>query len=145
LRYFREFFLACLLAAAPLAAQAGTPGVTVAKPWMRYLLPNIPAGGYLVLKNGGATATVLTGASSPACGMLMLHKSEDSSGMSMMVDVPSVTVPAGGSVSFSPGGYHLMCMQPKMHTGESVPVTLDFQDKSSINLMMPVYGPSGAP
>ncbi|HUW80120.1 MAG TPA: copper chaperone PCu(A)C [Acidocella sp.] len=138
-------FLACLLVSSPLAAMAGTPDVTVSKAWMRYLLPDIPAGGYMVLHNSGDADAVLTGASSPACGKLMLHKSEDSSGMSMMKDVPNVTVPAHGKASFSPGGYHLMCMQPKMKLGEKVPVTLSFQDGSKVMFTMPVYGPSGAP
>ena len=122
----RAIVWACLLAALPLArfCRRGTPNVSVQAPWMRYLLPNIPAGGYMVLKNTGDGDAVLTGASSPDCGTLMLHKSQDSSGMAMMMDVPSVTVPAGGSVTFASGGYHLMCMQPKMHVGERVPVTL---------------------
>jgi copper(I)-binding protein len=112
---------------------------------MRYLLPNIPAGGYLVLKNAGDTPAVLTGAASPACGMLMLHESQDSSGMAMMMDVPNVTVPPHGAITFAPGGYHLMCMQPSMKVGTKVPVTLQFQDGSTLALMMPVYGASGQP
>ena len=124
---------------------AGTPSVTVSKSWMRYLLPDIPAGGYMILQNNGDADATLTGAASSACGTLMLHKSEDSSGMAMMVGVPSVMVPAHGSVSFMPGGYHLMCMQPKMKIGEQVPVVLSFQDGSSLTVIMPVYGPSGTP
>jgi len=99
----------------------------------------------MVLKNTGDGDAVLIGASSPDCSSLMLHKSQDSSGMSMMMDVQSVTVPAGGSVTFASGGYHLMCMNPKMHAEERVPVTLDFQDKANILLIVPVYGPSGPP
>lgn len=63
--------------------------------------------------------------------------------MSMMMDVSGIRVPAGGSVSLADGGYHLMCMQPKMHVGERVPLMLSFQDKSSILLIVPVYGAAG--
>jgi copper(I)-binding protein len=77
--------------------------------------------------------------------MLMLHKSQDSSGMAMMMDVPSVTVPAHGSVTFAPGGYHLMCMQPSMKIGETVNVTLMFQDGSKLAAALPVFGPQGSP
>ncbi len=125
------------------AAAPATQQVTATNPWMRYLLPNVPAGGYLTLHNNGDSPAVLTSASSPACGTLMLHKSEDMSGMSMMVMVPSITVPAHGAVSFSEGGYHLMCMKPDMKLGERIPVTLSFQDGSALLLTMPVYGPSG--
>ncbi len=147
MRFSRGIMWACLLAALPLPALAGTgtPNVSVQAPWIRYLLPNIPAGGYMVLKNTGDGDAVLTGASSPDCSSLMLHKSQDSSGMAMMMDVQSVTVPAGGSVTFASGGYHLMCMNPKMHVGERVPITLNFQDKANILLIVPVYGPSGPP
>ncbi len=133
----------CLLA---FPASAGAPsGVTASKPWMRYLLPSLPAGGYLVLHNSSDTPAILTAASSPACGMLMLHESQDSSGMAMMMAVPNVTVPAHGSVSFAPGGYHLMCMQPAMKVGSTVPVTLSFQDGSTLTVAMPVFGATGAP
>lgn len=140
-----KFVLAAGLAVLPLAAQAAAPGVSAGGPWMRYLLPNIPAAAYMRLQNNGAAAVVLTGAASPACGMLMLHKSEDNSGMAMMMDVPSITVPAHGSVTLAPGGYHLMCMQPRMKVGDRVTVTLNFQDGTSLAVVLPVYGASGAP
>jgi copper(I)-binding protein len=108
---------------------------------MRYLLPNLPAGGYMVLHNAGDSDAVIVAARSPACGSLMLHESQDSSGMSMMMDVPRVTVPAHGQVAFAPGGYHLMCMQPAMKPGQSVMVTLS----SSLAVDMPVYGATGRP
>ena len=119
--------------------------VTVRAPWMRYLLPSLPAAGYMVLHNNGAAPAVLTGAASPACGMLMLHESEDESGMAMMMAVPTLTIPAGGSVTFAPGGYHLMCMQPRMKIGEKIAVTLSFQTGAPVATQMPVYGAAGAP
>ncbi len=137
--------MACLLAMLPLAAQAASPTVTVTKPWMRYLLPSLPAAGYMTLTNSGNTDAVLTGAASPACGMLMLHKSQDDSGMAMMMDMQTITIPANGSVTFAPGGYHLMCMQPKMKIGDQLPVTLSFQDGSTLSATLPVYGAQNAP
>jgi copper(I)-binding protein len=137
-------YIAAIIIALPGMA-AAQQNVTVEKPWMRYLLPSVPAAGYLTLHNNGGADVVLTGAASPACGMLMLHKSEDSSGMAMMMEVPSVTVPAHGSVTFAPGGYHLMCMQPSMKVGGTVNVTLKFQDGSKLAAALPVYGPQGSP
>jgi copper(I)-binding protein len=136
--------LACLLAMLP-RAQAASPAVTVEKPWMRYLLPSLPAAGYMTLTNTGNTDAVLTGAASPACGMLMLHKSQEDSGMAMMMSLQTITIPANGSVSFAPGGYHLMCMQPKMKIGDQLRVTLRFQDGASLAATMPVYGAQNAP
>ncbi len=135
--------IAILAVVLPAAAQAGN--VTVSKPWMRFLLPSIPAAGYMVLQNNGDAPAALTGASSPDCGSLMLHESQDDSGMAMMMMVQSIPIPAHGSVSFAPGGYHLMCMDPKMKVGDSVPVTLTLQDGTSIVASMPVFGAQSAP
>ncbi len=130
------------------ASASGTPvpspaNVHAANAWFRYLLPNLPAGGYITLTNSGDTTTRLVKASSPACGALMLHKSENDGGTSMMVMMKSITIPAHGQVSFAEGGYHLMCMQPKMKVGDKVSMVLGFDDGDNLLLMVPVYGPGG--
>jgi periplasmic copper chaperone A len=127
---------------APAASFAASP-ITVSDPWFRYLLAQIPAGGYMTLHNASDRPEVLTKAASPACGMLMLHKTEGSGGMESMVAVPSVTVPANGSFRFAPDGYHLMCMQPKMKPGDAVPVTLSFADSTEITISFPVRNAKG--
>lgn len=115
-----------------MAAPALASDVQVTDAWFRSLPANVPAGGYFVLHNSGAQAISLTGAQSPACSMLMLHRSVESGGMSRMEDVASVPVAAGEIVKFAPGGYHLMCMNPTaaMTPRNSVPVTLKFSDGS---------------
>jgi copper(I)-binding protein len=125
------------------AAEAG--GLTVTDGWIRALPSNVPSGGYFHLRNGSGRQVVLTGASSPACGMLMLHKSETTSGMASMSDVTSVPVVAGAELSFSPGGYHLMCMKPTsaIKPGNKVPVTLVFEDGSKIRSDFVVRNASG--
>lgn len=138
MRFLLLFFLMPGLAIA-------APTLTVSKPWMRYLLPSIPAAGYMVLQNSGGADAVVTGASSPACGMLKLHESKDDSGMAMMMDVPSITVPAYGRVTFAPGGYHFMCMNPVMKIGDQVPVVLTLQGGGKVDVMLPVYGAQSSP
>lgn len=128
----------------PATSHADSP-VTVTRPWFRYIMPQVPAGGYMTVKNSSAHAVVLTGASSPACGMVMLHRSEQRGGVERMVDVPRLRVPAEGSVQFAPGGYHLMCMQPKMRPGATVRVTLNFQGGSTLTAAFPVYAVGRGP
>jgi copper(I)-binding protein len=142
--FFKKEVLSSLLFCLPCLAWA-SPTVTVTKPWVRYLLPSVPAAGYMTVRNDGDSDAVLTGASSPSCGMLMLHKSEDSSGMAMMMDMQTITIPAHGSVTFQPGGYHLMCMSPVMKLGDTVKLTLSFQDGPAMTVAAPVYGAQGAP
>lgn len=136
------------IAAALLIVSAGSAlagGISVEKPWMRLIIKSRPAAGYFTLHNGTNKAVELTGASSNACGMLMLHQSKEQNGMDTMMHVKNVTVPAGGEVTFAPGGYHLMCMHPQssMVVGKSVPVKLEFANGQSVTTQFPVTGPGG--
>jgi copper(I)-binding protein len=121
-----------VFAAMVVAAPASASDVQVNDAWFRSLPANVPAGGYFVLHNSGAQEISLTGAQSPACSMLMLHRSTESGGMSSMEDVGSVPVATGETVKFAPGGYHLMCMNPTpaMKPGNTVSVTFKFSDGS---------------
>lgn len=142
----REIWLAVWLGLVPGAAFAGSAqDVTVQQPWVRYLLPSIPAGGYLVLVNNSDTPAVLTGASSPDCASLMLHESMNMGGTAMMMPVQSVQVPAHGQAELLQGGYHLMCMNPKMKVGGKAAITLEFADGTHLAVSAPVYGAAGAP
>lgn len=129
------------LAASALAA----PSVSVTNAWLRALPGGLPAGGYFTLHNPTAKTLTLRGASSPACGMLMLHKSETMSGMASMANVDTIDVPAGGTLEFSPGGYHLMCMQPaaSLQRGGTASVTLEFAGGTKIKTEFAVRGANG--
>ena len=88
---------------------------------------------------------VLTGASSPACGMLMLHKTDTESGMASMNDVTTIPIAVGDHISFAPGGYHLMCMEPTaaVAPGNKVPVTLIFLDGTKVTNEFAVRNATG--
>ncbi len=136
--------IGALLIACATAASAGQ-GLTLSNPRMRMVIPSRPAAGYFDLFNNSGTARELVGASSPACGTLMLHKSTDQGGIDRMVMAGSVPVPAHGRVSFAPGGYHMMCMTPtpELKVGNSVPVTLRFGDGGTLSASFPVRGATG--
>jgi copper(I)-binding protein len=125
---------ALAIAIALSAGPALAGGIAVTGGWIRALPANVPSGGYFNLSNDTGKRIVLTGASSPACGMLMLHKSDMSDGMSSMSDVESIAIAVGAHVTFAPGGYHLMCMDPTpaIKPGSKVPVTLVFEDGARV-------------
>lgn len=133
--------LALILASPALAA----PQVTVTNAWIRALPGQLPVGGYFTLHNGTAKRLTLSGAASPACGMLMLHKSDTMNGMASMSDVATIDVQAGGTLRFSPGGLHLMCMAPKpeIKRGAEVIVTLQFQGGGKLPVRFAVRGANG--
>jgi hypothetical protein len=141
-KVMRVFAAAALLL--PAAASAA-PSVTVSDAWMRALPGKLPAAGYFTLHNGGGKEIVLTGASAAACGMLMLHRSDTAGGMARMSDMADVAIAPGKSVSFAPGGYHLMCMDPspELKPGALVPVTLVFGDGTRLTAAFAVRGANG--
>ena len=77
--------------------------------------------------------------------MLMLHKSERKSGMETMSDVDAIDVQAGGTLKFAPGGYHLMCMDPRpgMKPGAVISVRLNFSDGSRTTVRFLVKNAGG--
>ena len=111
--------------------------------WFRSLPGKAPAGGYFTGQNNTSREVVITGASSDVCGMLMIHQSSNKGGMTGMHMMEEVKVPAGGKIAFAPGGYHLMCEQPKMKIGGKVPVTLHFAGGNSVAVAFEVRGAAG--
>jgi len=139
--------LACaaVVAASFAPAIAAPPNATVSDAWIRALPASVPSGGYFTLHNNGSAPLKLTGASSPACGMLMLHKSEDMGGMMHMDDMTTIDVPAKGTLKFAPGGYHLMCMDATsaIKPGNTVDVTLQFAGGAALTAKFIVKNAAG--
>lgn len=102
--------------------------------WIRVLPGDLPAGGYVTLRNDGERPATITGASSQAYASVMLHQSSTETGMGRMRMVDRLEIPAHGQVAFSPGGYHLMLMGAArpVQPGQTVPVTLHFADGSTL-------------
>ena len=136
----KRFSLAALLM---MSTAAHAAPVDIMDAWFRALPGKLPAGGYFTAQNNTQRDVAITGASSDACGMLMIHQSSNKGGMSGMDMVEQVKVPAGGQVRFAPGGYHLMCDNPKMKLGAKVPVLLHLSDGSAVAVGFIVKSASG--
>jgi copper(I)-binding protein len=135
---------AALIAGAGLFAAASVAAPTVSGAWIRALPGDTPAGGYFTLTNPAKTKIALTGAASPACGAIELHMTHKMGTMVHMMPVARVEVAAGGTFAFAPGGFHLMCLQPKGLTpGTSVAVTLTFADGTHLTAPFAVKNATG--
>ncbi len=138
--------LAAMVALALLIFATPAKGaVTVDDGWIRLLPAGLPAAGYFDLHNGDDKSISLTGASSPACGMLMLHRSKNAGGMMRMEEVASVEVAPRATLKFAPGGYHLMCMDPSpaLKPGAHVAVTLIFSSGKKVTSQFAVRNAAG--
>ncbi len=130
-----------ILLATALPASAAPFDITGA--WFRSLPGKLPAGGYFTAQNNSRRDVSITGARSDACGMLMIHQSSNKGGMSGMDMMDTVKVPAGGQVTFAPGGYHLMCEGAKMKIGTKVPVLINLSDGTTVAVAFDVKGATG--
>ena len=125
-----------VLAAAAAAAIASTahaaPKVSAA--WSRPAAQGTTGAGFMTLTNPGPKPDALVAVNSPLAGQVMMHQSAMSGGMASMKMVASVPVPAGGSVTFAPGGYHLMFvgLTRALNVGDSLPATLTFASGAKV-------------
>jgi periplasmic copper chaperone A len=136
--------LLVMLSSFTLAADM-PPRVQVTDAWIRWLPANLPSGGYMTLTNTGTVPSVLVSAASPDFGQVSFHRSLTKEGVSDMAAVDTVTVAPHSSVRFSPGGYHIMLMQPKrsLQPSDRVLITLQFADGHSLEVAFEVRA-SGA-
>ncbi|WP_233863736.1 copper chaperone PCu(A)C [Paraburkholderia adhaesiva] len=127
----------------PTAQAAGT-AITAQNAWVRWLPNNLPAGGYVTLKNEGDRNIDVVDVSSDDYGSVMMHQTVSNGSTKKMMMVDKVTVPAHGSVSFEPGGYHLMLEEAKhkIAPGDTVHVKLHFSDGQALDTPFTVKAPA---
>jgi copper(I)-binding protein len=113
--------------AAPAHAHVST-GLEVTQAWSRPAAAGGVGGGYLVLTNHSKKADALVKVESPAAREVQVHQTSMAGGMVSMAPALRVSIPAGGSVNFAPGGYHLMFMGLKkaLNPGDTLPATFTF-------------------
>ncbi len=84
-----------------------------------------------VLKNGGDTDIVITGASTSVAPKVELHETVAAAdgSMKMQPKEGGFTVPAGGELTLQPGGNHIMLMDmtKPITAGEDVKITLELE------------------
>ncbi|MBX9752631.1 MAG: copper chaperone PCu(A)C [Roseococcus sp.] len=124
------------------AQQAATElgALRIVNPWTRAAGQGMQGGGFLTIRNTGATPDRLVGASSPAAGRLELHTHIRDGDVMRMRPVNDIPVPANGEVTLQPGGLHLMLIgltQP-MNVGQSIPVTLRFEGAGEVTIQLAV-------
>lgn len=122
-----------------LAACGGPKQVMVDHGWVR--LPAVaghPGAAYFELK-GGRTDATLVAVSSPQAGRAQMHESMMQNGMSSMAPLDRVAVPAGTTVTFSPGGKHVMLfdLASTVKPGSTISLHFSFADSHAIDVSVP--------
>jgi len=124
--------LAAVAALSLASAAHAAPQVEAA--WTRPAAQGQTGAGFMTLKNPGAKPDALVTVESPLARMVQIHQSSMSGGMASMKAVARVAIPAGGGVTFAPGGYHLMFvgLTKSVKTGDAVPATLTFASGAKV-------------
>ena len=131
-----------MISAGVLAASAD--GITVESPYVRLAPPNAPAtGAFMVIRNAGDKDVKVVKADNPVSKVTELHTHLNEGGVMKMRPVPSIEVKAKGEAVLQPGGLHVMLIDLKapMKEGDSVPITLTFDDGSSKTINAKVMKP----
>jgi len=145
------------------ATTTGSGSITVTDVWARESAMSSGNGAvYFVITNDGTTGDELVGASveSDVAAKAEIHETVEATSDSMDGDMPgstegsmsgstmggtgmmtmqpvdSVAVPAGGTVEFAPGGYHVMLIDlaTPLEVGTSFPLTLTFAKAGTVTL-----------
>ena len=131
-------------AMAPAVVTVGS--LELSDAYSRATAPNAPVGGgYLTITNTGTSDDRLIGATTPAAGVVQLHEMKmDGDVMKMTEQSDGIVIPAGETVTLAPGGLHLMFMQltDRLIEGESLPVTLTFEQAGSVEIDLAIGSPS---
>ena len=125
------------------ADQVFTAGdLTISGAFSRATLPQAKvAGGYLTITNNGAAPDRLLGGASEGAKAVQVHQMQMVGDMMKMSQVEGgLEIPAGGSVTLDPGGYHLMLMdiaQP-LKADECLALTLKFEKAGEVPVMLAI-------
>jgi len=114
---------ACAESRAPLTVS----NVTVTQP-----VPGMAmSAGYLELTNNSSRSISITHVTSPQFASVEMHETVIENLVARMIALGTLTLQAGETVIFKPGGKHLMLMRP---SDEIDSVTLQFFDDESLLL-----------
>src|SRR5687768_6985978 len=97
-----------LAAAFAVTASTAHAAPKVEAAWTRPAAQGQTGAGFMTLKNPGAKPDALVAVESPLARAVQIHRSSMSGGMASMKQLTRIELPAGGAVTFAPGGYHLM-------------------------------------
>jgi copper(I)-binding protein len=115
--------------------------VIIHNAWVRSAPPNAKVlAAYMTITNHSEKPIALTAVSSSQFGKIEMHKTEMHGDTMKMIHQKKLNIPAKGSQTLKPGGYHLMLMKPKSvpQVGESVDMKLHFDNGQLLHIKVPV-------
>lgn len=150
--FMRTFALAASLAlfsGAAIAHDYSLGSLKIGHPWSRATPKSAPVGGgYLTITNAGPTADRLVSVSADVSDKVELHEMAVVDGiMKMKALDQGIAIPAGGSVAFKPGSYHVMFIGLKapFEAGQTFKGTLAFEKAGKVEVEFHVESMTSKP
>ncbi|MGD9537555.1 MAG: copper chaperone PCu(A)C [Alphaproteobacteria bacterium] len=109
----------------------------IIQPWARFTPPGAPNGAaYLSIENTGAEADRLVGVATPRAERAEMHETKQEGELMTMRPVDGVAIAPGKTVSFAPGGLHIMMLglSAPLTEGERFPMTLRFEHAGEVTV-----------
>ncbi len=106
-------------------------GIHVDAAWARPTFGNQKtSAAYLFISNAGPGEDALIAVKSAVARKVMLHSTVMDGNVARMRPLESLTLPAGKTIVFEPGGHHIMLMglEAPLAVGDKVPLTLIFKN-----------------
>jgi copper(I)-binding protein len=118
---------ASALVATPAFAQSGK--IEIADAWARPPIGQARnSAAYMTLMNRGPAVDRLVGVSTAVAGKAEMHTTVRDGNVMKMREVQNIELKPGASVSFAPGGLHVMLLDVKpLKAGETFTLTLQFE------------------
>lgn len=116
-------------------------GIAVEGSWARPAGEGRMSAGYFLISNFDDVPDTLNGISSNIARYTEIHESfENENGMMGMREIPELVIPAQSTITFEPGGLHIMFIQltESLSDGQEIELTLHFSRKGDLLLLMPV-------
>jgi len=121
---------------------AQSTNVKVEDAWVRGTVATQKATGAFMRLTPSANARLVS-VSSPAAGVVEIHEMAMEKDVMRMRQIPGLDLAAGQPTELKPGGYHVMLMDLKapVSAGQTIPLTLTFEDAAQQRFTQEVQAP----
>jgi copper(I)-binding protein len=117
-----------------------TGGITVHDAWARASAGGTTTGAAYLTLVGGDAPDQLVKVDTSVAATAEVHESFTDNGVMKMRAAPSVVIPAGATVTFTPGGYHVMLtgLTQPLIADQGFPITLTFAHAAPVTVEVKV-------
>jgi copper(I)-binding protein len=136
-RYVTVIVVLLLIAACGARNQQPEVAITVDEVWVRPSLASGNTAAYMSITNHTDTPITLTSLTADFAGIAQIHQTVVENDIAHMQHLENgMRIGAGETLNLQPGGYHVMLMnvQPALNEGETVSLTLTFDNGESMTV-----------